>query len=158
VQQQAEVETKNWKNEFVDYLKSNQKLKVVSDKNDILKFLILYFEELKNELNEISEGAVEHSATKFEGKFYAELNGYRSAQIEYYNMKNGIVLKSVTRNTMNNSTTKVEKMAFLYVDDNMPFIKTSFDVYGEPIGDAEIFKVKILDEIVEAYFMNVIQN
>lgn len=158
MQQQIEVSTKDWKEEFAYYLKRKQKLKVTSDNNDILTFLNSYFEDLKEELNGISEGVVEHSITEYDGKFYALIDGYKSATMEYYHENEGIILKFITTNKMNSPHTISKRVAWLMADDNMPFIKSSFNNNHTPKGDSIIFDVEMLDKIVEECFMNVIQN
>lgn len=158
MQQQTELETKDWKKEFVYYLKRNQKLNVVSNNSDILSFLNSYFEDLKEELNGISESSVEHSITEYDGEFYAIINGYKSAKLKYYIENNGVVIKALTRDVMKFPSSISKNIAWLIADDDMPFIKTLFELDGTPKGSAELFEVKMLDEIVKTYFINIIQD
>lgn len=158
MQQQTKLETKDWKKEFIYYSKSNQKLKVTSNNSDILSFFNSYFEDLKEELNGISDGIVEHAINEYDGEFYAVINGYKSAKLRYYIENHGVVLKSVTKDVMNTPDPVSKRKAWLIADDNIPFIKTSFEFDGTPKGDAKFFEVKMLDEIVEAYFIGIIQD
>jgi len=158
VQQQTEVATKDWKKELVYYLKRNQILSVTSDNNDIFNLLNSYFDNLKKELDEINEDVVKHENSGVEGKFYALINGYKSATFKYFYESEGVVLKFTTVDRMSFPQTISKKVAWLMADDNMPFIKTSFDTDGNPKGNAEIFEIEMLDKTVEAYFMNVTQN
>jgi len=167
MEHQNVIEKNDWKEEFVSKLKREQMLTEMQNVTDILTFLNSYFKDLMIEMNEINKDCVSHQAydrdREFDqkGMFYAVINGYKNAKIEYYEERkngnsgyNGVTIKTITRDTRNDITTVSQEITWLVAEDGIPYIK-ELNGNGNLTGDSNKLNVEMLDKIVENYFMNV---
>ena len=161
------IEKNDWKEEFVFKLKREQMLTKMENVTDILTFLNSYFNDLMIKMNDISKDSVSHQVYDHDrefvqnGKFYVVINGYKNARIEYLNERkdgdggnNGVTIKAITRDSRNDNTTVSQELAWLVVENDIPYIK-ELDEKGNLTGESIKLGIEMLDKIIKNYFMNV---
>lgn len=162
------IKKKDWKEEFVSKLTRERILIRIENLKDIVTFLNSYFEDLKTMMNEINSEAINYRPYDWDdvsdktGMFYAKINGYKIAKIEYYQKRkngdggsNGIIIKTVINDDTNDIKINSREIAWLVVEDNIPYIN-KLDANDELMGEPEKLSVKKLDEIVEQFLMNAV--
>lgn len=155
MQTEAVANKKDWKEEFAFQLKRERMLIRMNNVADILTFLASYFDDLENQMNEISENSFEFKPSNGMGMIYSIFNDYKSAKIEYRGENGAVTIKTITQDAMGDRNISSKVLGFIAINDGVPLI-VSADEHGQAIDERFPLTVKRLDTLVEDYFMNVI--